>query len=360
MGGFYMMRRSAGRLGPLLALIIALAAPAGAALGQDSADTRLRRLEAEVRAIKRQISPDGDRTVAPQETPAVNTVIAGTPATTPLADLLTRVDALEGQIAKLTAQNEEDGNKLRLLEARVAANEAALRPPPATSSDPAAAPSPSGVSSGTGPAPGQTIASDNSAAATNLEAMTGAGSTSQMVKASSFSPPSVVDAAGLPPRPQLTRATPTAAYGPSAQRLAAVRAIVRPQTGDAPEDEYSYGFRLWEAKFYPEAQQQLKMFLDKYPRHPRASYARNLMGRTLLDEGNPYEAAKWFVENYQANKRGDRAPDSLMLLAESMSRLKDTSRACIALGEFAQTYPAEAAGRLRSQYEATRRSVTCN
>ena len=55
-----------------------------------------------------------------------------------------------------------------------------------------------------------------------------------------------------------------------------------------------------------------------------------------------------------------RAPDSLLLLAESMSRLKDTSRACIALAEFADTYPAEAAGRLLSQYNTTRAGVKCN
>ena len=43
-----------------------------------------------------------------------------------------------------------------------------------------------------------------------------------------------------------------------------------------------------------------------------------------------------------------------------MSELKDSSRACIALTEFANTYPQEAAGRLKAQYDATRASVTCN
>ena len=78
---------------------------------------------------------------------------------------------------------------------------------------------------------------------------------------------------------------------PSPQRLAAVRAIPKPQTADAGDDEYSYGFRLWEAKFYPEAQQQLKLLIDKYPRYPRISYARNLLGRAYLDDGKPRDAA---------------------------------------------------------------------
>jgi TolA-binding protein len=344
-----MAKGVAGRAGPLLALMMILAG-AAPTFAQDSAESRIRRLEAEVRAIKRQLSPNGERTVAPQETPADNTIVPGTPASTPLSDLLTRVDALEQQIARLTSLDEEAGNRLRQLEARVAANEAALRPPPV---DPAADPS-----APTAPSASSSTMNEGTANSSNLNAMTG-NAPAKIVPAAAGIPPAGSSADAPAPR-SLVRSAPGKAATPSAQRLAAVRAIARPQTNDAAEDEYSYGFRLWEAKFYPEAQQQLKLFISKYPRHPRVSYARNLMGRTLLDEGNPYEAAKWFVENYQANRRGDRAPDSLVLLAEAMSRLKDTSRACIALNEFAQTYPAEAAGRLRGQYQATRAAVTCN
>ena len=148
--------------------------------------------------------------------------------------------------------------------------------------------------------------------------------------------------------------------GPSAARIAAVQAIAKPTTGDAGDDEYSYGFRLWDAKFYPEAQQQLKLMIDKYPRHPRISFARNLLGRAYLDDNKPTEAAQWFLQNYSANKAGDRAPDSLLFLAESMRRLNDTNRACIALAEFADTYAREATGRLKDQYDRTRAAVKCN
>ena len=77
--------------------------------------------------------------------------------------------------------------------------------------------------------------------------------------------------------------TPSPAAQPSPERVAAVQAIAKPQTDDPADDEYSYGFRLWEAKFYPEAQQQLRLFLDKYPEHWRTSYARNLLGRAYLE-----------------------------------------------------------------------------
>lgn len=310
-----------------LALVLALAGASVPALAQESsADTRLRRLEAEVRDLKRQAGAAG--TIAPQATPRTTSPpIPGTPASTPVADLLARMDAIEGQLARLTAQNEESGHKLRLLEERVAANEATAKAvAPALTAAPAADP----------------------AAPTPASAAPAASAPPALAAATPASKPVAA-----------TRARPAAA-APSAQRVAAVRAVAKPQTNDTAEDEYTYGFRLWEAKFYPEAQQQLQLFLTKYPRHSRVSYARNLMGRALLDEGKPYEAAKWFVQNYEANKRGDRAPDSLLYLAVAMREHKDTNRACIALTEFQEVYPQEAAGRLKGVYDATRASVKCN
>ena len=296
-------------------------------------EIRLRKLEAEVRALQRQVFPGGDGKFFPADGTAQSpaTPQAGVPATTAVTDLLTRVDALEAQNARLTSQNEEIGNRLRQLEGRgaVATSSTATTTPAATS--PVAAPVPK-------PAPAPTpLIDDKTATATNTAAMTGKGATDKPV----------------PAKPAL----PTK---PSPQRIAAVKAIIKPQTKDAGEDEYSYGLKLWQAKFYPEAEQQLKLFLDKFPKHPRVEYARNLMGRAFLDEGNPLEAAKWFYQNYKANKNGERAPDSLLYLSISMVQLKDTTKACIALGEFTDRFAKEAAGRLKAPYVETRDSVKCS
>jgi TolA-binding protein len=138
-----------------------------------------------------------------------------------------------------------------------------------------------------------------------------------------------------------------------------VQAIAKPSTDDPGDDEYSYGFRLWDAGFYPEARQQLSLFLQKYPDHARASYGRNLLGRAFLDDGKPREAAAQFLENYQKDKNGARAPDSLLFLSEAMVGIGDTDRACIALAEFSEAYPALATGRLKEQYDRDRSKVTC-
>jgi TolA-binding protein len=304
------------------------------------AEARIRKMEAEIRALQRQVFPgsSGDKLFAPEITPGQPTAPSNTsPTSTPVSDLLTRMDTVESQLARLTSQIEQTSNRLSILEARSAVGTA----------DAAAA------TAATTPAPAGPAAADS-----NLSAMTGGASTPKPATVPLAAPAAKPAATPAPTSARPTPA-PTAAR-PTAQRLAAVQAIQKPATNDPGDDEYSYGFRLWEAKFYPEAQQQLKLMVDKYPRHEKISYARNLLGRAYLDDGKPRDAATWFLQNFQADKAGARAPDSLLLLAESMRRLGDKNRACIALSEFASTYAAEAAGRLKSQYDTTRIPLKCS
>ncbi|MCJ2178199.1 tetratricopeptide repeat protein [Novosphingobium album (ex Hu et al. 2023)] len=317
-----------GRLLVMVAAGSMLVSGAVPAMAQDGVDGRLKKVEAEVRALQRKVFPGPDgKFFEPEITPA--TAPAGTPgqpATTPVTDLLTRMDAVEAQMARLTSQIEENSNRINQLETKLTGG---LQPA-------AAAPAP--------------VPEENAGAAaqTNLAAMTGGASAKPMA-------PAPVAVKAVVPAP-----TPAKPAEPSLARVDAVKAIVKPQSDDPGDDEYSYGYRLWDAKFYPEAEQQLKLFLEKYPKHRRASWGRNLLGRAYLDDGNPGEAAKWFLQNYQTDKRGERAPDSLLYLAITMKQMNDTKRACIALAEFSETYAAEAAGRLNSLYTSTRNGLTCS
>lgn len=296
---------TSGWSGTRTAVAVFLLAGAGAmtlapmpAAAQD--DTRLRRIEAEVRALQRAVFPgSGGRYFTPEvETPdGPQAQPVGTPSTSALTDVLARLDALESQLARLTARSEEDANELAQL---------------------------------------RTQLEQAQAAAPAVEPPTG-----------------VIPAQGGSAQPV------AAAPAPSPARLAAVQAIPKPATGDAGDDEYTYGFRLWEAGYYPEARQQLSLYLERYPNHSRASFGRNLLGRAFLDDGQPREAATHFFENYQRDKNGARAADSLLFLAEAMTSLNDTNRACIALAEFGDTYPALATGRLKEQYDRNRSRVRC-
>ncbi|MXO75830.1 hypothetical protein GRI40_11445 [Altererythrobacter aerius] len=308
--------------------MLAIAGTAMPAAAQDAAtEARLKKAESEIRALQRRVFPGNDGRYFEPEITAAQPATTGVarPSTTAVTDMLARLDALESQIARLTSQTEENTNAIAQLGTRIGALEvtSGAAAAAAASAIPAAGPSPQGTSTPTG-------------GATRPAAVVTPASTTAAVPAT------------------------TRPAGPTAQRLAAVQAIAKPQTSDAGDDEYSYGFRLWEAGFFPEAQQQLTLFVEKYPRHDRISYGRNLLGRAYLDDGKTQEAAPWFLKNYQTDKQGARAPDSLLYLAETMIAMNDTKRACIALAEFSETYPAIASGRLRGQYEADRRKVKCN
>ena len=335
----------------LTALSLVLAGMALPAHAQDSsADGRIKRMESEIRALQRKVFPGADGKLFSPEiisaAPAAPT--AGQAAGSQVSDLMARLDSVEAQLRRLTSQGEENANKLALLEARL--------PAPAAPAQAAAVTNPA-----TGPATpaDAAVAPAPSAASSNLAAMTGGASGASPL----LTPVAVVPRPASSPQAAAVAAPavkPPVSAAPSAQRLAGVRAIAKPQTGDAGDDEYSYGYRLWEAKYFPEAQQQLKLSIERYPKLAKMSYARNLLGRAYLDDGKPREAAVWFLQNYQANKAGERSSDSLLFLAESMRQLKDINRACIALGEFAANYPREASGRLNAQYDLTRAGVKCN
>jgi TolA-binding protein len=310
-------------------LIAAFAAPVLAPIAAradtpvpETTDARLRRIEGELRALQRRVFPDGaGRTFAAQITPNDATApSAPEPAGNAgaLADLLSRMDAVEGQLKALTATSEDNQNRMAKLETRIGAVETAQ----ATAAPMAAPVAPPVVVADTPPAPAK---------------------------------PTKGKPAPKSPDPAASPSSPEAA-----DHSAAVAAIERPSSDDKAEDAYTYGYRLWEAKFLPEAEAVLNDFVQQYPRHKRISYARNLLGRTYLDDNKPGAAAQWFVQNYQADKAGDRASDSLLYLAVAMARLKETKRACVALGEFRDTYPADAAGRLKGQFDAVTKTVACH
>ncbi|PKP66105.1 MAG: hypothetical protein CVT85_03770 [Alphaproteobacteria bacterium HGW-Alphaproteobacteria-7] len=317
---------TAFRIFPLRLVGVALAAAtivtvSVPAMAQDNAaEARIRKIESEVRALQRKVFPGGDgRFFEPQIAPGtegggVTASNISPPATTAVTDILVRLDALEGQLRTLTARSEEQANALSQLEMRLVTLETATDAPLGVP-DPASA-----------------------------DILGLAPSTTTVAVAA----------------PASAQPAPPPVAIPSPTRLAAVQEIAKPQTDDAGDDEYSYGFRLWNAGFYPEARQQLTKFVEQYPTHSRISFGRNLLGRAFLDDNLPEDAARWFLRNYQANKNGDRAADSLLYLGASMIAMKDTKRACIALAEFAETYPLIASGRLADEYQANRAKVTCS
>jgi len=316
-----------------------IAASASAQSTPGTLDLRVGKLEKEMKAVQRTVFPSGvpvqpDLSAA---TPAPSPV--GTPASAPLADLTTRVDTLEKSLSALTGTAEQNGYRIRQLEealakvqARLSALDGSETPPTATS--PSAAPA-----SG-GPAPAK-------------ESVTATPMPTPAPKAVplAVSKPATAPAAKV--APAVTKADPA--------RKAAVAAIEIPATGDAVEDDYSYGFRLYTAKLYPEAQAKLKEFTAKYPpANKRWSYAQNLLGRAYYDEGKPALASVAFYDNYQKAPRGERAADSLTWLGEALIKLKKPADACKVFDELNDVYAAKLTPDQRSRAAKGRADAKCS
>jgi TolA-binding protein len=293
----------AGILGVAVAALASVSMPVVAQSGRDGMEGRVDRLEREMRAVQRKVFPGGaGQTVEPQITaPQPSTAAPGTPASGVVTDLTARVGALESQMASMTGQIEQTGHKLRQLEEAFIAykrsTDARLKALEETAS-----------SVGTDPTGAAPVNPAPRPATPRPAAGTGGGSGS---------------GAATPP-PVAT--TPVAG-------------IERPKTDDPAEDGYVYGYRLWQAKQYDRSVAELRTVVQKYPKHRRASYAQNLIGRALLDQGKPALAATALFESYQKMPNGERAPDSLYYLAQALVKMKKpASEVCKVYDELTQVY----------------------
>ena len=303
------------------AATIALSAAPTAQAQQAGIDKRVERLEKEMRAVQRSVFPGGapaffEGEIAPDKAPGT-----GVRSNTPVIELTTRVDALESQLQALTGQTEQNAFQLRELEKQFAAYKAEMDK---RFADPAAA------------------------AAVETPA-----SLTPTVKPPAATPVVAAAPAKKPP------AKPAAASTPDAARLALVKKVEVPATGNEVEDAYNYGYRLWEAKLYPEAQTQLKQVVTKWPKDSRASFAQNLLGRAYLDEGKPSLAAVAFYNNYKDRPSGARAPHSLMYMGVALDKLGRKADACKAFRELDEVYGAKAPKDVRDDAAAAKTKAGC-
>jgi TolA-binding protein len=290
---------------------------------QDSnVEGRVGKLEKEMKAVQRKVFPDGaskffEPEIKPDE---VQKGDAATSSTSAVTDLIARVDALETQLATLTGQVEQQGTKMRSLESQLKSLDAQMK----------------------------ALKTEEVPVGTN-----GAAVEKPIIA------PVVAKPATTVIKPATAGTKPAPAVKPSASRTAAVAAIQKPASGDGFADGYDYGYRLWEAKFYPEAQTHLDEIVKKYPKHKRISFARNLLGRAWLDEGKPATAVKILYDNYTSQPEGERAPESLYFVGVALNQLGKAAEACKAFESVDKEYPDAAKNRLAARLVEGRKKAKC-
>lgn len=292
--------------------------PVSTALAQrqpPTPDQRLQRLERQVDELQRRVFPKGR--------PADTAGFADDPAATQssVMSLNQRLDALERQMADMLRQTEENGNRLRNVETGL----------------------------------GQ-LRTDEDQRISTLEQRLNAAQAAAPVATE----PTPVESAPTPkPKtkppsqpPKTTEAAPPA--GSSSEEASAAAA------SDPGEDAYTEGFHQWEAGNYDQAISTLKAFVSAYPKHRRASYANNLIGRALLDKGQPRQAAEALLDNYRNNPGGDRAPDSLYYLGQALMQLGQPAQACKAYGELDAVYGAKIRPDLKKLETDAKTKASCS
>lgn len=326
-----------------IALLSAVAA-APLAAQDEGVELRVGKLEKEMKAVQRKVFPGGVP-VQPEIGPLDTGDAGAAPSSTPLTDLTSRVDALESQLKMLTGQVETDGNRLKKLEdafkAYQTATDARLK--------------------ALEPAIPAVVATEDAAPVAAKPATLAAASAPTVTPTAAPAKEAPKPAAAKPKvdAPAAASTKPTTPVKNDPKRKALVDAVEIPASGDAAEDAYTYGFRLWTAKLYPEAQVKLKEFATKYPKHKRASYAQNLLGRAYLDEGKPALASVAFYDNYTKNPKGERASESLYYLGVALTRLKKLPDACKVFDEFKDVYGASAPADLKARVTKARTDASC-
>jgi TolA-binding protein len=298
--------------------VCALLLPAG--VQAQSVEGRVGKLESEMRAVQRKVFPGGAGQLLQPEVSgpqASNGPGPGSPATSAIADLSSRVASLEQQMAGLTGQIEQNTYKTRQLQDAFDAYKRS-----------------------------------NDARVKSIEG-------GALPRATGDTDPGL-SAPATAPRPTSRPETATKPAASGTDRARLVAAVEKPATGDAAEDGYLYGYRLWSAKLYPEAQVQLKKVVADYPKSKRASYAQNLLGRAYLDEGKPSLASMAFYDNYKKMPDGERAPDSLLNLGAALTKLNKPADACKVYDELNDVYGAKMSPAMKADVAKGRAAAKCS
>jgi TolA-binding protein len=284
------------------------------ALAQDvrQVERRVDKLESEMRAVQRKVFPGGDKRYFEPEfqpTDQAPAPPAGTPATSPIADLTTRVNALERQLQTLTGQVEQTNFKVRQMEEAMAKFRA-----------------------------------DAEFRLTRLEG----GAPPQATTPPTGGPPATV----TPPAPQ---AAAPATKAPA--QAAAPATSAKPEAADEAAYKAAYAHVI--AKDNVKAVAALQDFAAKYPKSPRVSHALYWLGRTLIAQGEYERAARVFFDNQQKYPTGDRAQESLYWLGDVLVRVDRAPQACKVYDLARQVYADEMKPALKPQFANARAAAKC-
>ncbi|GAW33865.1 tol-pal system protein YbgF [Roseovarius sp. A-2] len=116
-----------------------------------------------------------------------------------------------------------------------------------------------------------------------------------------------------------------------------------PQLAVGERDDFERARAALEAGDFAAAAEQFAAFRQAYPGSPLSGRAGLLRGEALDGAGRKSDAARAYLETFSAAPDGEDAPEALFRLGRSLGQLGQTDEACVTLGQVAARYPTAAA-----------------
>ncbi|MEO7601671.1 MAG: tetratricopeptide repeat protein [Sphingomicrobium sp.] len=277
--------------------------PAAAQRQEGTPEQRIDRLEKQLQQMQRQVFPKGR--------PADTAGFADDPAATQssVAAIAQRLDSLERQMTDLIRMTEENANRQRTFETDL-----------------------------------ERSRTDFDRKLSELEQRLAAAAAAQPTR----SPSLPANDSAQTAKPKTSTPLAASSGGPEGG-----------SSKDPGEAAYSEGFKLWESGRYDDSITALRAFVSAYPKHRRVSFANNLVGRALLDKGEPRAAVPALIANYRSNPSGERAPDSLYYLGQALMKLGQPVQACNAYSELDEIYGAKVRPELKKLQAEAKQQAQC-
>ncbi len=143
---------------------------------------------------------------------------------------------------------------------------------------------------------------------------------------------------------------------PAPVPVAANVPIVLPQ--GTPKEQYNYAFGLLRQANYDKAELALQEFVKLHPKEDLVGNARYWLGETFYVRAAYVQAAEVFLEGYQADPKGPKAPDSLLKLGMSLAGLDKKREACAAFDKLTKDFPKVSAG-IRNTVKREKQKSSC-
>lgn len=112
-----------------------------------------------------------------------------------------------------------------------------------------------------------------------------------------------------------------------------------PQLAVGERDDFDRAKAALEAGDHAVAAERFAAFREAYPGGPLSARAGLLHGEALAAAGRDSDAARAYLDTFSAAPDADEAPEALFRLGRALGRLGQTEDACVTLDQVAARYP---------------------